>query len=143
MQNFANSNIVGTQDVHSGDAVVFPPLSQTGDYYVNGIEYDGIDTFTITRAGLYSLTCVLSLDNGNPPDNTFYVELNGTSPVAGTANLGNDGQIVLTRVGNFAADTAIRIVNGSNHTVTISNATGNPNSAGHLSLFRFADGGVV
>jgi len=111
-------------------------------YYAEGIDYDGVETFTITMPGLYSLTCVLSLAAGNPPDNYFYIEINHTSPVAGASNLGTTGQIVLTRVGYFAAGTALRIVNGSNHTGTIANASGSTSSTGHLSLFRFADDGV-
>jgi len=137
-----NANILGTQQIASGDAVQFPDEAETpAHYYGEGIDYNGTDTFTITITGIYSLTCVLSLEDGNPPDNTFYVELNG-SPVAGTANMGASGQITLTRVGMFTAGTEIRIVNGSGHPVIIKNAIGNPSSTGHLSLFRFAHEGV-
>jgi hypothetical protein len=138
-----NSNIKDAQSVAYKSAVKFPRISDTPDeYYANGIEYDGIDTFTIKYSGLYSLTCVLSLDVNNPPENTFYIELNKTSPVAGTANLGTTGQVVLTRVGYFEAGTTIRIVNGSEHTVKLCNAPENGSSTGHLALFRFADDGI-
>jgi len=85
---------------------------------------------------------VLSL-NTDLGDNTFYIELNGASAVAGTANMGKTGQIALTRVGYFAAGTTIRIVNGSNHPVTLENSSANVSSTGHLALFRFADDGVT
>lgn len=142
LQPYANSNIIGLQDIPHGGAVTFPLLSQIGDYYTNGVEYDGIDTFTIVKSGIYSLTCILSLAHSNSQNNTFYIELNNVSPVAGTANLGTEGQIVLTRVGFFAEDTTIRIVNGSGHTVRLENAPINSSSTGHLSIFRFADGGI-
>jgi len=134
---------MGTQTIPQGGAVEFPPESTTPtQYYANGIDYDDPDTFTILHAGLYSLTCVLSLDT-TAPDNTFYIQLNGVSSVAGTANLGTTGQIVLTRVGFFDEGTTIRIVNGSGHSVTLANATSNTSSTGHLSLFRFADAGIA
>ena len=53
------------------------------------------------------------------------------------------GEIAITRVGFFSAGTAIRIVNGSAHPVTLRNATRNGSSTGHLSLFRFADNGTA
>lgn len=138
-----NANIIGTQNIASGAAVVFPAESETPThYYGEGVDYDGTDTFTITITGLYSLTCVLSLDEGNQPDNTFLVELNGSHPVSGTANMGTCGQITLTRVGHLSEGTTIRIVNGSDHTVTLNNATANAASTGHFSLFKFADAGV-
>jgi hypothetical protein len=131
------------QSIPSGGAVKFPAISETPkEYLANGIEYDGTDTFTIKYAGLYSLTCILSLDVGNPADNTFYIELNKTTPVAGTANLDTTGQIVLTRVGYLEAGTTIRIVNGSGHTVKLCNSAANSSSTGHFSLFRFADDGI-
>jgi hypothetical protein len=138
-----NSNILGVQSIQRNGAVTFPPIASTpADYYGEGIDYNGSDTFKILQDGLYSLTCVLSLAAGNPAGSTFYVELNRASPVAGTANMGTGGQIVLTRVGFFAAGTTLRIVNGSQHTVTLENSPANHSSTGHLSLFRFADGGV-
>jgi hypothetical protein len=138
-----NSNIKDAQSVTNKSAVRFPQMSETpSEYYANGIDYDGTDTFTIKYAGLYSLTCILSLDVGNPADNTFYIELNKTSPVAGTANLSSTGQIVLTRVGYLEAGTTIRIVNGSGHTVKLCNSAVNSSSTGHFSLFRFADDGI-
>jgi len=39
----------------------------------NSKHRDDIDTFTILHTGLYSLTCVLSLNNINPAVNTFYI----------------------------------------------------------------------
>ena len=142
LQPFINSNILGIQTIPHGGAVVFPPIASTPqDYYAEGIEYDGVDTFKIIYPGLYSLTCVLSLDTDSP-DNTFYIEINKVSPVAGTANMGKTGQIVLTRVGYFTAGTTLRIVNGSGHPVTLSNASMSKSSTGHLALFRFADDGV-
>lgn len=142
-QPFMNANIMGAQSIDQGDPVSFPDESQTpSQYYGEGIEYEEHYTFTTTLPGLYSITCVLSLADGNLPDNTFYIELNG-SAVAGTANMGNHGQIVLTRVGFIAADTTIRIINGSDHTVDLENSSMNVSSTGHLSIFRFADTGVV
>ena len=141
-QPFLNSNIKNRQTINNGGAVTFPSLSETPqEYYANGIEYSGTDTFKIIYPGLYSLTCALSLDTSSP-DNTFYIELNGVSPVAGAASIGTTGQIVLTRVGYFAAGTTLRIVNGSGHPVTLSNASRNLSSTGHLALFRFADDGI-
>jgi len=131
------------QIIPSGGTVTFPEISDTpANYYGEGVEYNGYDTFTIKTQGIYSITCVLSLAQGNQHDNTFYIELNGAS-VAGTANMGTSGQITLTRVGFFAADTTIRIINGSSHDVELTNSSTNVNSTGHLSLFRFADAGVV
>jgi len=142
-QPFMNANIMGTQAIDIGDAVAFPPESETpGQYYGEGIDYSEPDTFTITIPGIYSLTCVLSLAEGNPDDNTFYIELNG-SPVAGTANMGTCGQITLTRVGYIAAGATIRVVNGSGHLITLTNSSSNISSTGHLSLFKFADTGVA
>jgi len=142
LQPFLNSNIKGTQIIANGDAVTFPALGEApGEWYARGIDYDGTDTFTIRYPGLYSLNCVLSLDT-TQGNNTFYIELNGSSAVAGTANKNDIGQIVLTRVGYFAEGTTIRIVNGSGHPVTLSNATANSSSTGHLALFRFADDGL-
>jgi len=141
---FMNANIMGTQHIPSGGAVTFPHESETpAQYYGEGIEYNGTDTFTITMQGLYSLTCVLSLAEGNIPDSTFYVELNHSSPVAGTANMAAHGQIVLTRVGYFAEGATLRIVNGSGHSVTLDHATGNTSSTGHLALYRFAETGII
>jgi len=137
-----NANIMGEQHIDQGNAVTFPLIQDTPhQYYGEGVDYNGTDTFTITMTGLYSLTCVLSLADGNPPDNTFYIELNG-APVAGTANMGTFGQITLTRVGRLLEGTEIRVINGSGHTVSLENATGNPSSTGHLSLYRFAHEGV-
>ena len=142
-QPFMNANILGVQNIGHGEAVTFPEDSSSpAHYYGEGIDYNGVDTFTITIAGLYSLTCVLSLDEGNQHGSTFYVELNGSSATAGTANMGTCGQIVLTRVGYFAAGTTLRIVNGSSHTITIANSSANVASSGHLALFKFADAGV-
>jgi len=133
---------MGTQTIANRDAVTFPPESlYPAQYYNSGIDYDGTNTFTITTAGLYSLTCVLSLDT-DAPDNTFYIQVNNVS-VAGAANWGTTGEIVLTRVNYYAAGTTVRIINGSGHPVTLRNATANGSSTGHLSLFRFADDGVA
>jgi hypothetical protein len=138
-----NSNIIGTQTIPKGGTVKFPPLdSAPKEYYGEGIGYNGTDTFTIKHPGLYSLTCVLSLGANNSPDNCFYIEINGASTVAAAANKGTAGEIVLTRVGYFAAGTTLRIVNGSGHTVTLENASQVSSSTGHLSLFRFADNGI-
>jgi len=142
LQPFINSNIKGAQTIPAKGAVKFPALAETPqEYYASGVDYDGVDTITILHSGLYSLTCVLSMDT-DLPDNTFYIEINKTSPVAGAANRGTVGQIVLTRVGYHAAGTTLRIVNGSNHPVKLANATGNLSSTGHLSLFRFAEDGI-
>ncbi|MCL2610659.1 MAG: hypothetical protein FWE02_03170 [Defluviitaleaceae bacterium] len=139
-QPFFNSNIKGTQIIPKGDSVKFPhPREAVQEYYANGIDYDGFDTFTITAAGLYSLTCVLSLNGNNPPDNYFYIEINKVDQVAGSVNLGTVGQVVLTQVGYYRAGTTLRIVNGSNHDVMLSNSSQNISSTGHLSLFRFGD----
>ena len=139
LQPFVNSNIKGKQIVKDGGAVTFPLKNETpNEYFASGIDYNGVDTFTIKYAGLYSLTCVLSLDT-DKSDNTFYIELNKSIPVASTANMGNKGQLVLTRVGYLAAGTTVRIVNGSGFPVTLSNASSLLNSTGHLALFRFAD----
>jgi len=142
LQPFLNTNVKGLQTLANGEAVTFPTLNETpAEWLARGIEYNGTDTFTIVHPGLYSLTCVLSLDNDRG-DNTFYIQLNGSSPVAGTTNMGQEGQIVLTRVGYFAAGTTIRIVNGSGHAVTLRNATANGSGTGHMSLFRFANDGL-
>jgi len=142
LQPFLNSNVKGTQVINHGGSVTFPPTSEALiEYLANGIEYNGVDTFTIIHSGVYSLTCVLSM-NTDRPDNTFYIELNRTTPVAGAANLDTKGEIVLTRVGFFTAGTTIRIVNNSGHPVTLSNASTNISSTGHLSLFRIADNGI-
>ena len=139
-QPFINSNIKGKQVIPKGGSVKFPPLNEMPQqYYASGIEYDGDDTFTIKFAGIYSLTCVLSLANDNLQDNHFYIELNKTSPVAGSVNLGTMGQVTLTRVGYFATGTTIRIINASRHAVTLSHSAESISSTGHLSLFRFAD----
>ena len=139
VQPYMNANIMGTQIIQSGDPVTFPDsVGSPTNYYGEGVDYDGGDTFTITIAGIYSLTCVLSLAEGNPPGSTFYVEYSN-NPVAGTANMGASGQIVLTRVGYFPEGATIRIINGSSHTVTIQNAPENGASTGHFSLFKFAD----
>jgi hypothetical protein len=74
--------------------------------------------------------------------NTFYIEVNKLSTVAGTANLSSAGQIVLTRVGYHAAGTQLRIVNGSAHAVKLVPASTSASSAGHMSLFRFADDAI-
>ena len=138
-----NANIIGAQSVDPSMSVSFPDVSDTpANYYGEGIEYNEPDIFTINTPGLYSITCVLSLADGNPPDNTFYIELSGRS-VAGTANMGTVGQIVLTRVGFITAGTTIRIVNGSDHTVDLENSAMNVSSTGHLSIFKFADTGVA
>jgi len=143
LQPYINSNIKGKQTIPSGSAVTFPPLNETPTEYLGeGIEYNGSDTFKILYPGLYSITCILSLDVDNQPDNTFYIELNKNSPVAGTSNLGTVGQIVLTRVGYFAAGTTLRIVNGSGHPVKLNHASKNSSGTGHLALFRFADQGI-
>jgi len=143
LQPFMNSNIKGIQKIPKGGAVTFPPIDETpSQYYGEGIEYNGTDTFRIVYPGLYSLTCVLSLDT-DLPDNAFSIELNNASHVAGTANIGTTGQIVITRVGYYVAGTTIRIINGSGHPVTLSNASNNQNSTGHLALFRFADERVM
>jgi len=142
LQPFMNSNIKGKQVIANGDAVKFPPLGETpGQYHGEGIAYDGIDTFIIKKAGLYSLTCVLSMAEGNPPDNIFSIELNGTL-VAGASHLGTVGEIVLTRVGYYSKDTKLRIINHSGHAVTLFHASASSSSSGHLALFRFADDGV-
>jgi hypothetical protein len=142
-QPFANANITGTQVIPDRGAVTFPLLSQISQYYLNGINYNGTDTFTITHAGIYSLTCALSLNADNVAGSTFLIEINGESTVAPAANLGTVGPIVLIRVGYYAAGTTLRIINGSGHTVTLSYACGLTSNTGHLSLFRFADDGIA
>jgi hypothetical protein len=138
-----NSNICGVQNIPRGGAVTFPGISETPSQYLGeGIQYDGKDTFTVMVAGLYSLTCILSLDKTNQGDNTFYIELNGNTPVAGTANLSQNGQIVLTRVGYFDKGTTLRFINASSHSVQLAPAPTNSCSTGHFSMFRIADGGV-
>jgi len=142
LQPFMNSNIKGKQIIPNGGAVKFPGLSETpGQFHGEGIEYDGEDTFTIKQAGLYSLTCVLSLDNGNLPDNTFNIEIDGNI-VAPAANLAGTGEVVLTRVGYYAEGTKLRIINHSGHAVTLNNSSATNSSTGHLALFRFADSGT-
>ena len=143
LQPFLNSNILGVQDIPSRGAVEFPEIDDHANYYASGIGYNGIDAFTILQAGLYSLTCVLSLSTNNLPHSHFYIEINGTSPVAGSANMAAQGQVTLTRVGNFTAGTVLRIVNGTNHSVILSNPPESISGTGHLSLFRFADGEVT
>jgi hypothetical protein len=139
LQPFVNSNIKNKQTIPPKGAVTFPKIDETpSEWLASGIGYNGADTFEIMYSGLYSITCVLSLDTALT-NNTFYIELNRASPVAGAANIGTTGEIVLTRVGYFSAGTTIRIVNGSSHAVTIANATDNISSTGHLAMFRFAD----
>jgi hypothetical protein len=143
LQPFVNANIKNKQTIPNKGAVTFPKLNEApGDWYSSGIGYNGTDTFEIIYPGLYSITCVLSLDT-DMTNNTFYIELNGVSSVAGAANIGKTGEIVLTRVGYFNAGTTIRIVNGSGHPVTIANATENISSTGHLAMFRFADNEIA
>jgi hypothetical protein len=137
LQPFFNANIKETQTIPKGCAVVFPPINETPQQYLaSGIDYNGTDTITIKIPGLYSLTCVLCLAENNPGDNFFYVEINHSAHVAGTSNLGTTGQIVLTRVGYFETGTTLRIINASDHTTTLSHATGYSTGTGHISIFR-------
>jgi hypothetical protein len=118
-------------------------LSETAHWYANGIGYDGTDTFEILTSGVYSLTCVLSLDDGNPPDSCFYIEVNGTAPVASSSSYATTGQITIIRVGYHVAGTTLRIVNASDHAVTLKTSTRTNSGAGHLSMFAFADNGII
>jgi hypothetical protein len=142
LQPYLNANIIDKQTIPINGAVTFPPPSEYSQQYLTkGIDYNGLDTFTIITPGLYSLTCVLSLAADNPAENCFYIEINKNTRVAGTSNMNASGQLVLTRVGYFEAGTALRIINASNHAVTL-NYAGLPQCSGHLSLFRFADNAV-
>jgi len=145
-QPYLNANIMGKQIIPGGGAVTFPSTSEVPPkYYSEGIDYNGTDTFTIKIPGLYSLTCVLSVygsPDAAPTDIlTFAVELNNTL-TSGTALPASSGQIVLTRVGYFAAGATLRIINASKYSVMLINADENICSTGHLSLFKFADNGV-
>lgn len=139
LQPFVNSNIRLTQTIPTNGSVKFPDAADTANLVIHGIEYNGSDTFTILKPGLYALVCALSLDNNNPSDNVFSIDVNGVL-LAPAANLGQTGPILLNRVNYYTAGSTVRIVNRANHTVVIKNATADFSSAGHLSLYRFADG---
>lgn len=135
---FANANINGPQTIAAGGALPFGPLGV--QITVFGMAYDGVDTLTVTNAGLYYLDCTLSFAPGSTVGTSFAIVVNG-APVAPACNAGTVGQISLIRVAMLAAGTTIRIVNQSANAVTLQ--PGNSASisdAGHFCFFRFADG---
>ncbi|MFJ7732102.1 hypothetical protein ACIQXF_09425 [Lysinibacillus sp. NPDC097231] len=131
-QAFFYANIEG-QTIASGAAVSMESLQ----YF--GIDFNGTDTFIITGAGLYSLDVVLNFAVGTPAQSYFGVSINGGALVAPSSNANTVGQISVIRVNLQSVGETIRIVNGSPNSVTIAETTGVIGSAGHISLYRFAD----
>ncbi len=137
LQPFSNANINGPQTIAGGAAIPFGPLNV--QIVVFGIDYNGVDLFTITNPGVYLLLCTLSFNPGTPVGTSFAIQLNGAS-VAPACNTGTDGQISLVRTGIYAVGDTIRIVNQSANAVTLQHGnTASLSDAGHFCLIRIAD----
>lgn len=134
LQAYANANIEA-QVVAAGAAVTY------GSNTTAGFTFNGSDTFTASRSGIYALTVVLNLAAGNQAGVSFGVSINGGDFVAPSTNAGTVGQLTVIRVANTAAGSAIRIVNTASVSATLANAPSIGGSAGHLMIFRIADGG--
>lgn len=114
-------------------------------YYTNstsGVTFNGTDTFTITREGLYYLDVTLNIVS-TTANSTFGISINGGDIVAPSSNASTTGQISVIRVGNYSVNDTIRIVSKSPNSVDLKNGTSVLGSAGHLALFRFADARIT
>jgi len=118
-----------------------------GSMALVGIDFDGINTFTVLQPGLYHLQVTLNMATTNAPDSIFSVAING-SPVffAPSSNADTGGQISIIRTQRYAAGAQIQIRNNSVSDVEIVNGIPGElptSSAGHICFFRFADGGAT
>ncbi|GAF14527.1 flagellar hook-length control protein FliK [Bacillus sp. JCM 19046] len=136
LQPFFNSNIQ-PQTIAPGAAVTQLTPSQYA-----GITYTAATgTFTILTPGLYYIGVTLNKTAGTTTGSVFALTVNGGAvPAAPAASAGTAGQTNVIRVQNYAAGDTITINNFSTFAVTLANAPNEANSAGHVSIYRFAAG---
>ncbi|WP_437183596.1 beta strand repeat-containing protein [Shouchella xiaoxiensis] len=136
LQPFFNSNIQ-PQTIAPGAAVTQLTPSQYA-----GITYTAATgTFTILTPGLYYIGVTLNKATGTTTGSVFALTVNGGAiPAAPAASAGTAGQSNVIRVQNYAAGDTITINNFSTFAVTLANAPNEANSAGHVSIYRFAAG---
>ncbi len=133
LQAFANLNIAG-QEVPAGGLVDI-----NGAGVVEGLNFNGTDTFSIITPGLYYLGCTLNFAAGTTADSVFQVNINGTL-VAPAANASTGGQMSVISVQMYNVGDLVSITNFSTNAVTLADGSGVLESAGHFCFFRFADG---
>ncbi|MFS0785589.1 hypothetical protein ABC345_04285 [Shouchella sp. 1P09AA] len=137
LQPFFNSNLQ-PQTIAAGAAVTQLTPSQYA-----GIGYNAATgAFTILTPGLYYIGVTLNKATGTTTGSSFGLILNGNTvtPVAPAASAGTAGQTNVIRVQNYVAGDTFTITNLSTFAVTIANAPNEANSAGHVSIYRFASG---
>lgn len=144
LQPYVNSNIgtnlFNTQPIPVDGTVNF---GNGASMTINGIDFNGTDTFTIRTTGIYYLSCTLSFEAGTPAGSTFGISISNAPLLAPSSNTGSAGQITVHRVGTYLAGQTVRIINSPRNAVTLRGADDIAGTLGHLALFRFADGGVV
>ncbi|GAK00927.1 hypothetical protein [Geomicrobium sp. JCM 19055] len=137
LNHFFNSN-VQPQAIASNANV----LQLTPNQYA-GITYNAANgTFTVVTPGLYFIEVTLNTANPTTTGAVFSLIINNNTvtPAAPGASSATSGQISVIRVQNYAAGDTIQIRNTSTFTVNIVNGANQANSAGHVSIFRFAPG---
>ena len=101
----------------------------------------------MTNPGIYVIQCVLNLAEGHPAGTVFSIFVNNTTLAAPAATRLSAGPIMIFRVADYGVNATVRIVNNSNHNVSIIEGEGiggsNLGSAGHCIFYRIADRGVT
>jgi hypothetical protein len=114
-------------------------------FALSGVTYTAATgTFTFVTAGLYYISVTINTAATTPANPVFALIVNGGAvPAApGTNSDAGGGQLTIVRVQSYAAGDTFTINNLSTFPVTIVNAPNELNSAGHVTIHRFADGPV-
>lgn len=136
-QNYCNL-VIDTQCVPSLGIV---KLHQALANDISGVSFNGIDMVTITRAGLYYIDWVVTLSPCQMVPSLFSLLINN-SPYSGIALYENSGVMTSSRIGLLLVGDTISLSNRSDSQRGLQSAYA-ANTAGHLSIVRIADGGVV
>ncbi len=98
-------------------------------------------TFTIITPGMYYISVGLNKTVGTTTGAVFGLTVNGAAtPSAPIACSDTAGISLVIRVQAYNAGDTIQITNFSTFAVTIANAPNQANSAGHVTIHRYASG---
>lgn len=136
-QSFANM-VINTQCVLSSGLV---ELTLPDPLSLYGLNFDGTNTIIVVTPGLYFIHWVVSLACLQPVPTLFSLVINGV-PFSGTGLHAPSGVLTSSRVGLLFAGDKIQIINGSDTSRGLQSAFAG-NTAGHLSILRIADNGLV
>ncbi|MFF2015320.1 hypothetical protein [Paenibacillus sp. NPDC058177] len=114
-------------------------LPAPSDLY--GLNFNGTNTITVVTSGLYYIDWVITLSSCQPIPTLFSLLING-APFSGTGGHAASGILASSRIGLLFAGDTIQISNRSDTQRGIQSAFA-ANTAGHLSIVRIADNGLV